>query len=192
MSLKQITEIIHNRRSIFPATYTGEIIDNEIIDEILNNANQAPSHRHTEPWRFHVITGDKRKALADFFQKTYKTNTPKDVYKELKYKKLGKNPLNSSHIICIGMQRDPNESLPEWEEIAAVACAIQNIYLSVNAAGYGGYWSTPTLMMKHIHQFIELNEGERCLGFFYIGVPQERVRPIVQKGDVREKTKWYL
>lgn len=31
---------------------------------------------------------------------------------------------------------------PEWEEIAAVATAVQNIYLQTAAKGLAGFWSS--------------------------------------------------
>ena len=96
----------------------------------------------------------------------------------------------SSHIIVIGMERDEKESVPEWEEIAAVSCAVQNIYLSLRAAGLGGYWSTPSLTIKHIGHFLELGERETCLGFFYIGVPQEQLPPQVTKKPLSDKVTW--
>ena len=191
MTLDTLTEIIQSRRSVFPAAFTGEVIPDKIIQQILSNANQAPTHKQTEPWRFHVIEGKKRQELAQFFQKIYEEHTPKDAFSTLKYKKFGKNPLKSSHIIGLGMQRDPQKRLPEWEEIAAVACAIQNIYLSMTAAGYGGYWSTPSLMIHHIGEFLDLHEGERCLGFFYMGVPIEGKTPTIVKGDIEDKVNWY-
>ncbi len=191
MSLTAITEIIEKRRSIFPPMYTGEKVDNDLIYKLLQNANQAPSHKKTHPWRFHIVADNGLKRLADFFQKTYKENMSPDEFKDIKYKKLGTNPLKASHVIAIGMSLSPEAGLPEWEETAAVAAAIQNLYLSVTAAGLGGYWSSPPLMIRHIHKIIDLDSNEKCLGFFYIGVPQDSLELKVDKGDVNEKIKWY-
>ena len=191
VSLEEVSDLIHYRRSIFPATYTGELVADTVVHQILTNANQAPSHRHTEPWRFHVISGDARESLADFFQETYQRLMIGDQFKEIKFKKLRANPLKSSHIIILNMQRCPQESVPEWEEVAAVACAIQNIYLSVTAAGLGGYWSSPKLLIDQIHHYIDMVEGERCLGFFYIGVPIKEVDLGIIKKPLEEKAKWY-
>ena len=191
MSLSIISDIIHQRRSVYPPMYTGEKVKDELINQLLANANQAPSHKQTEPWRFHVITGDKLQSLADFFQRTYKDRTPSEEFQKKKYQKLGKNPLQASHVIAIGMKRHSEAGLPEWEEVAAVSCAIQNLFLSVTAAGLGGYWSSPELIINHISEFISMEEEERCLGFFYIGVPKAEIKLSVQKGDIKRKTKWY-
>lgn len=191
MNLNEASKLIHTRRSIFPKVYTGEIIADEVIQQILNNANQAPSHKHTEPWRFHVMAGEKKAELGIFFQKTYAAHVVGDEFKESKYNKFPSKVSKSSHVIAICMQRDPEQSIPEWEEIAAVACAVQNMYLSITAAGLGGYWSSPGLMLEHFGKFIELKEGERCLGFFYCGVPVAGMSLSVKKKPLFEKIHWY-
>ncbi len=191
MNLNEATKLIHQRRSIFPKVFTGESVADEVIHQILENANQAPSHKHTEPWRFHVMTGKKKSELGTFFQETYAAHVLGDDFKESKYNKFPVKMNKSSHVIAICMQRDPKASIPEWEEVAAVACAVQNMYLSITAAGLGGYWSSPGLMIEHIGEFIQLNQQERCLGFFYCGVPKVDMSLLVKKKPLDEKVKWY-
>ena len=36
--------------------------------------------------------------------------------------------------------------MPEWEETAAVACAVQNMHLTLTAEGLAGYWSSGGVM----------------------------------------------
>ena len=36
--------------------------------------------------------------------------------------------------------------MPEWEETAAVACAVQNMHLAFTAEGLAGYWSSGGVM----------------------------------------------
>ena len=188
--LQEINQVIRNRRSIFPPMYSGERIEDMVVEELLENANWAPNHRKTEPWRFHVITDDYRQVLSGFAADWYEANITGDHYSEIKHKKVRKAALLSSHIIVITMQRDPEASVPEWEEEAAVACAVQNLWLTAHAQGIGGYWSTP----KYIHvidQVIQLEEREKCLGLFYLGIPRDDISLSVERGPVEEKTKWY-
>ncbi len=163
-----ITELIRKRRSIFPKNYTDQPISKAIITEILENANWAPTHKMTEPWRFKVLTGKALEKLRDWQVDWYLTNTPKEQFSEQKLKKLQTKPLKAACIIAICMQRDPKESIPEWEEIAAVACAVQNMWLTATAYRIGAYWSSPRFI-RDIASFLNLKEGERCLGFFYMG-----------------------
>lgn len=187
---KDTTQIIRERRAIFPATYTDAPVPDEVVERMLENANHAPTHRRTEPWRFRVITGPKRGELGDLMASIYKKNTPEEQFSERKYKKRSATPRKCSHIIAICMQRDSEASVPEWEEIAATAMAVQNLWLTVSAEGYGGYWSTPKLIEDaEMAQFLQLQEGERCLGFFYMGSHEMPKLP-AQRGPIEEKTIW--
>ena len=161
-----ILDLIKKRRSVFPAQYIDKPISKAAIEEILEAANWAPNHRKTEPWRFKVLQGDRKVALGEFLSNTYVDITEKP--KEIKAKKLIENPKKAGAIIAICMQRDPNECVPEWEEIAATAMAVQNMWLCCTEMGIGCYWSSPGLI-KYMDEFFDLNEGEKCLGFFYMG-----------------------
>ena len=88
------------------------------------------------------------------------------------------------------MKRDPNKKFPEIEEIAAVACAVQNIYLSLTAYGLGGYLTTGGVTYKQsAKEFFGLEEDDKLLGFFYLGhvaVPS----PAGKRKPVEEKVEW--
>jgi nitroreductase len=185
---KILSNIIRKRRSIFPAMYIDKEIDDHVIDSILENANWAPTHRKTEPWRFRVIKGKKLHELSDFLGNFYKENTPDDSFSPIKYKKTLGKPLKSACVIAICMKRDPDESVPEWEEIAAVACAVQNMWLSCTSLEIGSYWSTPK-SIHHMDQLLSLDDREKCLGLFYMGY-QKKADYDANRGGLENKVKW--
>ncbi len=178
-----IFELIQRRRSVFPAQYNEQPIKKSDIEKILEAANWAPTHKKTEPWRFKVLLGEKKNELGVFLSKKYEEVEERP--KQIKIKKLQENPARSGAVIAICMQRDPNESLPEWEELAATAMAVQNMWLCCTELGIGCYWSSPG-PIKYMDEFFELGEGEKCLGFFYMGhydeeIPESPRRPISEK-----------
>ncbi|SHG69994.1 nitroreductase family protein [Flagellimonas flava] len=181
-----IFDLIQNRRSVFPAQYNNKPISKETIEKLLEAANWAPNHKKTEPWRFKVVMGDKRGELGQFLAKKYQEIDAKP--KQVKIKKLQENPVRSGAVIAICMQRDPEESLPEWEELAATAMAVQNMWLSCTELGIGCYWSSPGLI-KYMHEFLDLNEGEKCLGFFYMGHYDGEL-PTAERRPMEEKVQW--
>lgn len=137
-----ITQIIRTRRSVFTQQFEpSKVVPDEIIWEALENANWAPNHKFTEPWRFTVFTGQGLEKLAEQQAAIYKEFAGAK-FKQNKYESLQVQPQQCSHVIAIGCKRNPDQ-LPEMEEIAAVACAVQNIYLTITAhEGIGCYWST--------------------------------------------------
>ena len=188
MKIEQLSQLIADRRSIFPPMYTDKPIDRDTIELLLQNANWAPNHRKTEPWRWKVITGSGRQKLSDYLGKYYMDNTPKEKQSDIKYKKTIAKPLQSQAVIAICMHRDPAESVPEWEEIAAVAAAVQNMWLSCTALGIGSYWSSPA-SATHADDFLSLAANERCLGWFYMGYHDPINLPST-RGSALDKATW--
>lgn len=183
-----LSEIIKSRRSIFPASYIDKEISDQTILAILENANWAPTHRKTEPWRFKVFRKDSLKALGEFTSSYYKENTPEDLFSEMKFKKTLNKPKKSACVIAICMNRDQEERVPEWEEEAAVACAVQNVWLSCTALGIGCYWSSPAAI-HDTQEILNLKKGEKCMGFLFMGYMKEGEYKS-DRGDVRDKIEW--
>lgn len=186
-----VNSLIHHRRSIFPKEYTGEKVDDAIVRQILENANAAPTHKLTEPWRFMVFTGNGIKKLAEFQADCYRTvTTAKGKFEEDKYQGLLTKPFQSSHIISVGMKRDPKKSVPELEEIGAVYCAVENMYLTTTAYGIGGYLSTGGItFFEEAKPFFDLGPEDKLLGFFHLGITKVPPRRSIRK-PVDAKVKW--
>jgi nitroreductase len=188
MDSNNLATLIKNRRSIFPKTYTDVQISDELIMEILENANWAPNHRKTEPWRFKVIQNEARQELANYMAEWYKQNTSEESYSQKKYEKQLTKPMLSPTIIAICMQRAPDECVPEWEEVAATAMAVQNMWLTCTTHNIGSYWSSPKSIIE-ASEFLQLAEGEQCLGLFYMGYHNLPVIP-GRRGDIKDKVKF--
>ena len=169
MTATQLNELIRSRRSVFPKQFVpGKPVDNDIIEQILINATWAPNHGQTEHWHFTVFSGDGLQKFASFQSELYK-QTSGENFQQGNYEKLQQTPLLASHIIALGMKRTTTKRIPEIEDIEAVACAVQNIYLSVTAYGLGGYWTSGGVTYKaEAKEFFGLGEEDKLLGFFYI------------------------
>ena len=192
MNPSMFNELVRRRRSVFPDQFEpGKKVDDEIIEQIMINATWAPNHGQAEPWQFTVFGGDGLKKLAAFQSELYKREAGDD-FVEGKYIKLQQQPLRASHIIAIGMKRTTTKRIPEIEDIEAVACAVQNIYLSVTAYGLGGYWTTGGVTYNEgAKYFFGLGDDDKLLGFFYIGhvaIPS----PAAKRLPFEEKVSWVL
>ena len=188
---EEFNSLIRSRRSVFPKDYTGEKVDEEIIEQMLKNAVWAPNHKMTEPWRFMVFTGAGLKRLAEFQSGLYREVTLKDgSFKEEKYQGLLTKPAQSSHIISIGMKRDEKKSLPEMEELGAVYCAVQNMYLTATAYGVGCYLSSGGVTyFEEAKEFFGLGKEDKLLGFLNVGMPKGAV-PDGKRKALVDVVKW--
>lgn len=184
-----ISKIIKNRRATPPRFLTKKEVPKEIIQQLLENANWAPNHKNTEPWRFKVYTGEAKQKLAN------------SIYALLIEKiELGEsiNPQNAEKFknglervpvaIVIILERDIAKRIPEWEELAAVSMAVQNMWLTVTAMDLGAFWATPEFLPM-LHDVLELNSGQKLLGFFYVGKIALDY-PAPGRGELAEKVEW--
>lgn len=190
-NIEEINRLIRNRRSIYPNMFSEERIEDEVIEALLENANWAPTHGLTEPWRFVVFTNDGLQKLADFQSNLYqKKSTEAGTFDVAKFDKLRLKPLKASHIIAIGMKRSIGSKIPEIEEVEAVACAVQNMYLTASAHGVGCYWgSGGVTYMDEAKSFFGLEEQDKLLGFLYLGIPKGKW-PTGKRGSIEEKVRW--
>jgi nitroreductase len=190
-NLSEINELIRNRRTIFPEQFSERKVHREQIEVMLNNAQWAPNHGNTQPWRFHVFIEEGLSTLSQFLGATYLKLTPEDQQNDAKLGKLIRRPLLASAVIAVSMKRQEEEKIMEIEEIEAVACAIQNMHLTCTAYGIGGFWSTPKLIYSsEMNEFLNLGEKDKCLGLFYVGYPAIEWPTITHRKPIEYNTKW--
>ncbi len=192
--LSDVTQLIRHRRSIKPVDMDStRSIDPYLLTELIENATWAPNHGMTEPWKFHIFSGDSRQRLAEGLRSLYQETTPAVEFREDKFKKMGENPLLAPVIIACVMERKGGAKIPELEEIEAVSCALQNLMLSATAAGLGSFWSSPPLLdSSEFQKWLALQGEARCLGLMYLGWPRANLNwPRSARQAVTTKITWH-
>lgn len=188
-AVAQLSRLIRDRRSVKPRRFDGGTIDDAIVWQILENANWAPTHGMTQPWRFFVFAGEGRHRLARFQAALYKQQTPEAEFSPDKYERMKTNVLNASHVIVLAMVRKV-EAIPEVEEIEAVACSVQNMMLSATAHGIGSFWgSGGVTYTSELKDFLGLGPADRCLGYLYLGYSDDPPTE-GKRSPIAEKVTW--
>lgn len=191
MNFEVLQQIIENRRSCKPALMNGKKIEDAIIHNLLQLADWAPTHAHTEPWRFIVFANDAVQRFCKEHAELYKTNMPKEKFETAKYQKLLHNGDNCSHIIAVYMKRGTNPKITRVEEICSVAASVQNILLGASALNIAVLWSTGGLTYHAaMKEYFGLSDEDQMIGFLYLGysdiVPKEGERIV----PLKEKFEW--
>ncbi|MGV3764418.1 nitroreductase family protein [Parapedobacter sp.] len=181
-----IKQVISHRRAIFPPSYTDRVISKELLTELLDCAHAAPTHKLTQPWRFIVFREKGLVRLADQLAARYQAHSSPEQFLQKKLESTRDKVLRSGAVVAIVVAY--SGTVPQWEELAATSCAVQNLWLAASAAGIGGYWSSPDTI-KHIGDFLELAAHEECLGFFYMGYHDEPPRG-ANRRPLAEKIRW--
>lgn len=183
---ENLIKIIKERRSIFPASYIKKEIPLAVINQILETANYAPTHKLTQPWRFVVIRKGGLARLGEELGRLYKALVTPQQFLQKKYDSFAEKTSQSDCIIAINMQ--VSGKIPEWEELAAVSCAVQNMALTAESLKVGAYWSSPPLI-DDLGEFLNLSTHEKCIGLFYMGYHNEKPwEP--NRTSIEEKVKW--
>ncbi len=180
-------EYFFNRKLTSPINFTDEKVSDDEIRDMLDVARWAPSHKLTQPWRFIVLRDEAMNRMEQFMEKAYTEG--ENPLSALKLEKKLVKVKKSQAIILIVMHRDPAERVPEWEEIAATACAVENMWVYACNNGMGGYWSSPGFI-KDINQLVDLQENERCLGLFYLGKVSSEMPDMRKRMEVDEISRW--
>lgn len=167
MKIEDITNLIKSRRSHFTKEFNGAIAPKSLIDNLVNNANWAPSHKLTMPWHFVVFEGKSMQALTNKILEIQTEKNPE--MDEAKISKIKNIPQKVSHILAICLK--PSFKVPLWEEYCSIGAAVQNIYLTLNTQNdFGGYWTTGNATnSQEMKEYLGLEETHEHLGFFFVG-----------------------
>jgi nitroreductase len=190
---QQLEFIIKDRRSVYPKDFQeGVKINDAVIEEILSQAMWAPTHKMTQPWYFRVYRNEGVKKFFEKQSEIYQAITPADKIAPRKLEKYQHKAAQVSHVVAVIAKHHPENKIPEIEETVATAAVMQNIYLSMNIFGIAGYLSTGVVCnTPQMSEFLQLGEGDKCLGFFQLGVPVNDLKTYVRKrDDLSTKMEW--
>lgn len=191
MNFETIQNIIQHRRSCKPALMNGKLIDDSTIHQLLELANWAPTHGHTEPWRFIVFTKNAAMQFCKEHAALYKANVPAEKFETAKYKKTLHNGDHCSHIIAVYMKRGNNPKITVTEEICATAAAVQNILLGASVLNIAALWSTGGLTYHAaMKKYFNLHEEDQMIGLIYLGYTDEAPKEGKRVTSIKEKIDW--
>jgi nitroreductase len=184
-----IERVIHTRRT--HKAFTGASIPRATIERLLELARWAPTHRLTEPWRFHVLEQPVIIRLMDFLRARPEiAAVPDPVKGPQKLAKLLERLPQAGALIMTTWLRSKNATI-DLEDHAAAAAAVQNLLLGATAHGLGSYWSTtPALAHPLTQRWCGIDMDSRgFLGCIWLGYPATEP-PVPPRRPVQEAVSW--
>lgn len=112
-----ILGLVKDRRSI--RKFKKKTVSKQIVEKILEVGRWAPSGLNNQPWRFMVLAGAEKEALAQF---THYRNIIKGANK----------------VILVFL--DKKASYNYEKDLMAIGACIQNMLLSIHSLGLGACW----------------------------------------------------
>ncbi len=187
MTNTSIVTAILNRRSTFHRDFLKQDIPREKLETLVECANAAPNHKRTQPWRFVVYRAGGLEKLATLLGNAYVEHTPAERFLEKSKDALQSKAREAGAVIAINVAY--SGAVPAWEEVAATAAAVQNMWLATAELGLSGYWGSPGII-QHLKPALNLAENEECLGFLYLGVPQPEMEAPRPKLPLEHRVLW--
>ena len=184
-----VIDCIKNRQSVFPNYWNKKSpspLDARIIQSLLDAALFGPFHGkcyagQMHPARFVVLGRESHIEMQtmtlEYYDKEWKShwNSLEDYkkWRDITEEEITGRWAPCEYMIAIVMRRQSGpKRLPEWEEAAAVAAAVQNMHIqSTKFQELGCYWSSwhsaarDSLEMK---EFLNMEEEDKCMGFFMV------------------------
>lgn len=165
--MNDIQALIQARRTIHD--YTTEPLPQGALERALEAARFAPNHKLTNPWRFTIFGEQARQRIAQLGVQLKCPDRPaEDPLAQKVYNKFSK----PAELLLISQVLDPDPGRAN-EDYAAIACAIQNMSLSLWAEGVGTKWSTGGITRhEEVLSLAQLPANERSVGFLWVGIPE--------------------
>ncbi|MDW7728655.1 MAG: nitroreductase family protein [Dethiobacteria bacterium] len=202
----EFNEVVKKRRSV--RAFKKESVPKEIIIELLEAANMAPSATNSQPWSFLVLGKDDLEALflitEEAFDERFGTMPRDEVDQKLSrlsipdedkfrglsrfYKTLGGAPI----VIVVSVTRGEND-YNNLLNIASASAAVQNLLLAASSNGLGSCWMMGPLQKreKEIRTLLKIPAGQDIIAIVPVGYPEkEPLSPV--KTAAMDKTRWGL
>lgn len=187
-----LSRLIRQRRTVKAAAMNGQKIPDVQIWQLLELADWAPNHGHTEPWRFKVYTDVALEEFGKIHAELYWTHMPEEKRQQAKYDKLILSAQRASHLLVIVMKRGENEKIPDQEEFAAVAAATENILLGAASLEIAAIWSTGGMAYHPaLKEYLALEPDERVTGLLYLGYSDQAPKAGERRIPLTDKVTWH-
>ncbi len=168
--------LLAKRRSSSPQHLAAPAPSDQELKDLLRLAARAPDHGKLFPWRFIIVQGAAKAALAQRFEALAKERPDPDKAAGVLFK------LKAPPLAVLVISRVSDSHIPTWEQLLSAGAVCENLVLAAIAMGYGANWITDWYSYDpRATALLRLEAGEQVAGVILLGTPTEapleRVRP---------------
>ena len=171
--------LLQTRRSANPRDMGAPGPNDAEIEAMITIAARTPDHGKLAPWRFVVVPGDARERLAEVLLAAYRLERPEAGKTEIAAIETFAHQAPTLIVVLFSPKRESH--IPLWEQELSAGAACMNLLHAAHAMGFVGKWLTTWAAYSDAVRDAFGAEGERIVGFVFIGSPtnatEERVRP---------------
>lgn len=174
LSAPRALDLLQSRRSGSAKAMQGPGPTDDQIQTLVNCAARVPDHGKLAPWRFIIFTGDARAKFGDTLVQALKS-TEAEVTAERESQERNRL-LRAPTVIAVISRVRADAPIPEWEQILSAGASCQTLCIAAHAMGFVANWITEWYAYHPVvTKAMGLSQGERIVGFVYIGHPKEKL-----------------
>ncbi len=154
-----VLNLIKERRSI--RKFKKEDIPYQKALQVLEAGRWAPSGLNNQPWRFLLLGGEKKDALANFTH-------------------YGSIIREADKVILVFL--DKSSSYHYEKDLLAIGACVQNMLLYIHSLGWGACWLGEILNKRNeVNSLLNLKEDLELEAVIALGVPAALPKPTPRK-----------
>lgn len=169
---------IKTRRSV---RKVKEIVPpDDMIRELIDAGRRGPNHFNTEPWHYYVLKGNGRAKLGKVYGElaVKELENPDQDQKDIAMAKGIAKANRAPVIIVITVEPGNQTKVRKVEEVAATACAVENMLLAAHSLGLGAMWRTgDAAYTPEMKKAFGVSDRGLVLGYVYVGFPEDGYKP---------------
>jgi nitroreductase len=182
-----LDDAITARRTI--KKFTDRPVTRDEIEALLEAAVQAPNHRMSQPWRFHVLGPDARAAYGMALGERKARRMEDAEAGRAVRDKVAAEHRDLPLMIGVAMVQAEAPDVRE-EDYAATMMAVQNLMLAAVARGLGTHIKTGAIMDDPAARAAAgIRDGERLVAVINVGTPAEIPAPKTRRAAA-DLTTW--
>jgi nitroreductase len=181
------SDAIAQRRSI--KKFIDRPVPRDALERMLQAAVLAPNHRMTQPWRFHVLGPEARRAYGAALGDRKARRMDDAEAGRMVRDKVASEHAALPAMIAVAIREDENPEIRQ-EDYAAVMMGVQNLMLAAIELGFGTHIKTGAVMDDPAARAAAgVPDGERIVAVINVGVPAEVPAPKA-RDDAASHTTW--
>jgi nitroreductase len=159
------------------------------IRTILEAGFRAPDHAMLKPWRILLVEGDAREQLGALFARAKLARDPDQTPEQLA--RIQGKTLRAPLIIVVAARVVAHPKVPEVEQLLSAGAVAHGMLLASHALGLGAMWRTGEMAYDAVvHEGLGLNDGEKIVGFLYVGEIEGKTKSIPIVNVAEMVTRW--
>lgn len=153
----------------------------EALDIIVRAALRVPDFQRLRPYEFILCEGDGLDRLGAIFERAaIAAGQPPEVIA-----RAPRMPHRAPMVAVVVAKHRPSTIVTPFEQQLTAGCAVMAMQMAAQAQGFGGIWKSGWLMTDPtVHRDLGLVDGDRIVGFLYLGTPS---RPPAPAPDAPER-----